>query len=126
MADLRECFETMVGFGDVTKIRKQIEQGVSEWFGCDAKILVYLIDILPGVINQYPFDSSNGAFQHYVVVAFMEENAANELAYEAGELDEHIEQIQAQNDVLYWRVKRGMTLRSASSKYLIKVPYKDA
>ncbi len=141
MADLRECFETM-GFGDVTtylqtgnvvfesdsnditKILKQIEQGVSEWFGYDAKILVYPIEILPGVINRYPFDSSNEAFQYYVV--FMEGNAANELAHEAGELDEHIEQIQAQNGVLYWRVKRGMTLRSAFSKYLTKAPYKES
>lgn len=138
-ADLKVCFEKM-GFRDVkvilqsgnvkffseaataAQVRDVIEAGLRRQFDYPAKAVVIKSESLGEVIDSYPFDSSNKDEQHYVV--FLTEDVGGELVREL-KLDAEIEQVRAGKNVVYWRVQKGMTLKSEFGKLLSKAKYKE-
>jgi uncharacterized protein (DUF1697 family) len=139
MTDLKACFNDMGfkgvttflqtgnvvfegNFDDLPQLKRQIETGLNKIFNYPARVQVFSLESLAKIVHKYPFDSSDDSFQHYVI--FME-NYADDLAIEAIDLDSSTEAVQAGNLVVYWRVKKGMTLKSPFSKQLTKAKYKE-
>ena len=139
MKDLKTCFESL-GFQDVVtylqsgnvrfnttksdldSLKQRIEERLTTSFHYPAKAQVYLRDSLPGIVNAYPFDITETDFQHYIV--FVENNLAKSLSSEAIGLNPQTEVIALAGTVLYWKVKKGMSVKSEFSKYLIKPAYR--
>jgi uncharacterized protein (DUF1697 family) len=138
MADLKNCLEeagfeevkTYLQSGNVTfdsdesvdKLRPQLEDIVSKRFGYEAKIFVYDAAFISKVIEEYPFDTTDKTYQHYIV--FTGEYIASKLNSSAPK-DESMEKVALGRGVIYWTVEKGRTLGSSFSKYLSKVAYKD-
>lgn len=140
MADLKACYEK-AGFTDVatflqsgnvvfssdlpdaTAVQAKLEAAVGRQFNYPAKILVYQQSDLKPLAEAYPFDSSDEKFQHYII--FLRPGLAQKLVAAAVDLDPKIEQVAAGNNVVYWRVQKGMTLQSAFGKTLSKPAFKD-
>ncbi len=138
-ADLKACFEKM-GFKDVkvilqsgnvkfasnlkktAQVRTAVEAGLSKQFNYPAKAVVMPADVLGEIISEYPFDASNKDEQHYVV--FLTEDVGGAMVKET-ELDAQIEQVRTGTNVVYWRVRKGMTLKSEFGKLLSKAKYKE-
>lgn len=140
MAELKACYEK-AGFSDVTTLLQSgnvtftgakssseavgaaLEKAVSSRFNYPAKILVLKQSELKPIVDKYPFDSSDADYQHYIL--FLRAGLVDELASSAGELDAKIEAIAKGNSVLYWKVLKGMTLKSPFAKVLTKSKFKD-
>lgn len=111
--------------GDPASFRNQIGEALTQRFSYPAKLQVYPVDVVRQIVDGFPFDEINPDFQPYVV--FLESGLATQLAGEATGLNPATEQIQlGSGDVVYWRVRKGMTLDSAFAKYLVKPPFKAA
>ncbi len=140
MADLKTCYEqagfsnvaTLLQSGNVTFTSKKstpkevetiLEAAVGERFNYPAKILVLKHSALQPLVDHYPFDSSDAAYQHYIL--FLRPGLAEELVSYASELDPKLEQVAKGNHVLYWKVIKGMTLKSPFAKMLTKSKFKD-
>jgi len=140
MADLKTCYEkvgcrdvvTLLQSGNVIfssklpsakAVQAKLEAAVSKQFGYPAKILVYRQDELKPLAEAYPFDSSDENFQHYII--FLRPQLAQKLVAAAVDLNSKIEQVAAGNDVVYWRVQKGMTLQSKFGKTLSRPAFKD-
>lgn len=140
MADLKACYEK-AGFTDVTTllqsgnvvfssdlpnaaaVQAKLEAVVGKQFNYPAKILVYKQSELKPLAEVYPFDSSDENFQHYIL--FLRPGLAQKLVAAAADLDPKIEQVAPGNNVVYWRVQKGMTLGSQFGKILSKPAFKD-
>ena len=138
-ADLKKCFEKM-GFGDVkvilqsgnvkftsdsknaAQVRSTIETGLAKRFDYPAKAVVSTLERLNDVIAEYPFDGLNKDEQHYVV--FFNQDLGSEMVKETN-LNKAVEQAKAGEMIVYWRVQKGMTLKSDFGKLLSKAKYKD-
>lgn len=103
-------------------LKREIEDSLAKEFGYPARAQIRSIESLQKIIDDYPFDDSADEYQHYVVL--FDDGLENDLIKEANDIHETIEVIQAGNSVLYWRVLKGMTLKSPFSKYLTKAQYK--
>jgi uncharacterized protein (DUF1697 family) len=140
MADLKICLEnaglqnvkTLLQSGnvifdseetDTKKVRGQLEAAVSKRFNYPAKTLVYTEQALRPIVGDYPYDSSDADYQHYIV--FMDEGKAAQFDAEFGAVSNEVEEMSSGDGVIYWKVKKGMTLRSERSKYFTKATYKD-
>jgi len=140
MADLKDCFEksgcyditTILQSGnvifkspevDLELIRKKLEADVISRFDYPAKIFVLDQSRLQLITNKYPFDDSNADYQHYIV--FLRPGLAEDLLPYAGSLDPAVEIIARGNDVVYWKVQKGMSLKSYFSQILTRSQFKD-
>jgi uncharacterized protein (DUF1697 family) len=138
MADLKETYEAagmtnIVTFlqsgnvifesneADMAEVRRKLESAVSDRFGYPAKILVRTRQHLAPAVGAYPFDSSETLYQHYLI--FISPELLEPLAREAQ--DPEVDQVQAGADVVYWKVLKGMTLKSTFAKNLTKSAYKE-
>ena len=140
MADLKACLEK-VGFTQVSTllqsgnvilsspltdpeaVREQLEIAVTTRFNYPAKIVVLRQADLAPLIEAYPFDSSDANYQHYII--FLRTGLAQPLAALGNDLDPQIEQVAPGNDVVYWRVKKGLTLKSTFAQNLTKPAFKE-
>lgn len=140
MADLKGAYESL-GLFDVkaflqsgnvtfssnsnnpTALRAKLEETVSSKFKYNAKIFLQSTDTLKNIIDNYPFDRSNNAYQYYVI--FTEVGLANLLYEQAKSLNSDLEEIVLGDNVIYWRVQKGMTVKSLFSKLLIKKEFKE-
>lgn len=138
MADLRSCLEraglqdvrTLLQSGnvlfesnlDAAALKKLIETSLSETFGYPAKAQVLSLDDLQAVVDRYPFGTAADNQHDYVI--FMENGLEKQLAAEAYELMPG-EQVAAGEGVVYWRVDKGMTLKTGFAKLLSKAKYRD-
>lgn len=133
MADLKACFEKL-GFDNISTVlqtgnvifecnetntmslKAMIEKGLTETFDYPAVVFVYSVEYVKRAAEAYPFDSSNEDFQHYVM--FFEPGLASNLisSTKADDLNPAVEEVTASGDVVYWQVKKGMTLESTFSK----------
>lgn len=104
------------------KLKRQIEEMLTESFGYPAKAQVLTIDALRKILAAYPFGTAGAAQHDYVI--FVENGLETELVHESYELSSG-EQVRAGDGVVYWRVDKGSTLRSAFAKQLAKTKYKD-
>jgi len=141
MVELKQCYEdagmtnvsTLLQSGNVVfdcpktdddEVTEALESAVSQRFNYPAKILVLKKSELQPLADAYPFDSSNQDFQHYVI--FVRAGMAKDLADAAGKLDPKTEAVQAGDGVVYWRVQKGMTLKTTFANVLTKQPFRDA
>lgn len=141
MDELKAAFEG-IGFSNVTtllqtgnvlfeanatdpaEMKNEIEMIVGSTFNYPAKVQVYSLEEIKKIIKSYPFKHTSKDFQHYVV--FLEPGFAEPLEREAIALDNKVEEAKRSGGIIYWKVKKGMTLKSDFSKFLSRAPYKDA
>jgi len=138
MSDLKTCFEaaglrnvsTVLQTGNVVfessirpdSLKKLIEKKLTNQFHYSAKVQVILADDLAEIVRKYPFNEADNNFQHYVI--FLENNLSDSLVPEM-ELDTSVEEVKAGKEVVYWKVFKGMTLKSPFAKLLVKTKYKE-
>jgi uncharacterized protein (DUF1697 family) len=140
MADLKDCFErsnysgvtTVLQSGnvifssgeeDLELIRKKLESAVITRFDYPAKIFILKQGTLQLLINNSPFNDSDEQYQHYII--FLRPGLVESLLFYRDKLDPSIEAIAGGNDVVYWKVRKGMSLKSAFSLVLTKAQFKD-
>jgi uncharacterized protein (DUF1697 family) len=138
MADLKVCLEklgldnvkTYLQSGNVSfesseisteKLKKQIEEELTDNFSYPAKVQVLGQDRLEGIIDKSPFHGDGSEKHQYVI--FMENGLEAQLASEA--FDTKQEEIAKGDGVVYWKVDKGSTLKSSFAKHLTKAKYKD-
>lgn len=136
MAELKACCEgaglqnvsTVLQTGNVifesdeSELKSVIESALTKTFEYPAKAQIIELDELRQIIKSYPFDSSDENMQHYVI--FMENDLEKVLFNEVESLDTQIDSLAEGNGVLYWRVQKGMTLKSVFAKFLTKSKYR--
>ncbi len=134
MAELKSCFEG-VGFRNVQTVLQtgnvifesaeyseddlssQIESLLSNTFNYPAKILVLKPERLAQILDQNPLGALNGYHQY---VVFTKNGFQTEIIAGCGSLDAETESVEAGSNVVYWRVKKGLTLDSVFGKYMAK------
>lgn len=133
MADVAAAF-TDAGFGAVrtvlasgnvlldaplgaAEVRAVAESALRERFGYDAWVLVYPLDAVRAIVEDYPFPPEVEGYHSYVT--FVSDPAVlAELAAVAGG---------ARGDgVLYWQTPKGTTLDSGIGKAISKARYKSS
>ncbi len=135
MAEQKSCFESMAftdvrvvlqtgnvifrsfvtSIGDLTAT---IEAGLSAQFNYPAKVIVLSMDVLKAMEVAYPFPRGGSEVHDYLV--FLSKPLEwPELATAPNE-----EWISIHESVVYWKVSKGMTLKSEFSKLLSKAKYK--
>ena len=136
MAELKACCEgaglqnvsTVLQTGNVifesdeSELKSVIESALTKTFEYPAKAQIIELDELRQIIKSYPFDSSDENMQHYVI--FMENDLEKVLFNVVESLDTQIDSLAEGNGVLYWRVQKGMTLKSVFAKFLTKSKYR--
>lgn len=138
-ADLKTCFERMrfhdvkvilqsgnvkfsSGMMDVSDVRVAVETNLRKKFDYPAKAVVITAETLNAIVGGYPFDAGDKDEQHYVV--FLTEDVGRVMVREV-KLNAEIEQVSAGKNVVYWRVQKGMTLKSDFGRLLSKAKYKE-
>lgn len=136
--DLKECFEKM-GLSDVVVVlqsgnvifgsfetpallKTTIENGLCKRFNYPAKAIVKDLSSIQKIVDDYPFDKRNSDQQHYIV--FLSEDLGAEMI-RAVKLDKSVEEVAPGNTLVYWKITKGMTLKSEFGKLLSKAKYKD-
>jgi len=140
MADLKDCFQkasfldvsTILQSGnvifksdevDLELIRHKLETAVISRFNYPAKIFILGQGSLQLLVSKYPFNDSDDSYQHYII--FLRPGLVERLLSYQENLDSRIETIAGGNDVVYWKVQKGMSVKSAFSQVLIKSEFKD-
>lgn len=138
MADLKICLEkaglqnvtTVLQSGNVvfessktaTELKKLLEETLAKTFAYPAKVQVISVDNLQKIVDKYPFGQADDTQHDYVI--FMENSLEKELLKEAYDVMPG-EQAQAGEGVVYWRVDKGLTLKSSFAKMLAKSKYRE-
>ncbi|MCV7259777.1 DUF1697 domain-containing protein [Mycobacterium shimoidei] len=130
---------TAAGFGDVRtilasgnvlldssadpdRVRKNAETALRNEFGYDAWVLVYDVDTVRAIVDNYPFEPEVHGYQSYVTLV-SDPAVLDELAALKPGPDEKT----ARGDgVIYWQVAKGATLNSAVGKTMGKSRYKSS
>jgi len=140
MADLIDCYssigltnsKTFLQSGNVTfdieeadidLIKTNLELAVSKTFNFPARIFVLSVDKLKAIIERYPFENCDNSYQYYVI--FINNILATKLYEQGVGLKSQIEDVALGDDVVYWKVQKGMTVKSPFSKLLVKSEFKD-
>lgn len=137
MDDLRRCLEkaglngarTLLQSGNVVfqsslsavELKNLIETNLSREFGYPAKAQVLPLSKLAEIVHKYPFGLATDAQHDYVIL--MEDGLEKDLVAEPCELAPG-ERVVAGQGVVYWRVDKGMTLKSDFAKVLAKPKYR--
>jgi uncharacterized protein (DUF1697 family) len=105
-------------------VRKKAEAALRNRFGYDAWVLVYDVDTVRSIVNEYPFEPEVEGYQSYVTFvadpAVLDELTA--LSSDAG-IDE---KIAPGPGVVYWQVPKNSTLDSTIGKTMGKKRYKSS
>ncbi len=137
MAELKTAFET-AGFkkvstflqtGNVTfdshlkesLLKAKIERMLAKAFRYPAKVQVVSFENLAKIVAANPFSEASSDYHQYVI--FIENQLEIALVAEAGKLLG--EELKIGQGVVYWKVKKGQTLKSPFAKLLTKTKYKD-
>ncbi|MGE4170506.1 MAG: DUF1697 domain-containing protein [Candidatus Margulisiibacteriota bacterium] len=137
MPDLKASFEAL-GFEDVKTIlqtgnvvfstaetdslslKPTLEAGLSSRFNYDAKVIVRSYDDVRAIAQAMPFPPAED--KHNYVVFLDTPDLAESLLQTP--MDGDVEALASGDGVVYWRVDRGMTLKSAVAKQLAKSSFK--
>ncbi|HVV66745.1 MAG TPA: DUF1697 domain-containing protein [Candidatus Saccharimonadales bacterium] len=138
MADLKTCLEkaglenvvTVLQSGNVVfesqlssaDLKKVIETTLTETFAYPAKAQVLSMNRLQKIVDGYPFGTASDRQHDYVI--FIENALEEALLGETYNLAPG-EQVQGGEGVVYWRVDKGLTLKSSFAKVLAKSKYRD-
>lgn len=136
MSELKSVVEKQ-GFGNVStllqsgnvilssdlpavKIEPLLEKVIGEKFGYVARVFVYPMKTLQAIVKHYPFGNDPN-FQHYVI--FLKAIDPHDLANMPH--DRSLEALEPGKGVVYWKVRKGYTIKSTFSKQLVKTAYKN-
>ena len=108
---------------DIEELRIKLEFAVSIWFNYPAKVFVLNEDKMKLILEKYPFKTENDLYQYYVIFTDGELNI--DLYEQGSHLITKLENISLGEGVVYWRVLKGMTVKSPFSKLLLKTQFKD-
>ena len=138
MADLKLCFEkagfqnvrTVLQTGnvifeserDVDDLRPKIEKLLEDTYKYPAKAQVLPVDALREIIAANPFADAPENYQQYVI--FFDGGLERDFVNETNGLDK--EEVSAGKGVAYWKVEKGMTLKSSRGMLLSKPKYRTA
>jgi uncharacterized protein (DUF1697 family) len=137
MTNLKACFET-AGFSNVStllqtgnisfesdkkerELKTEIETLLTKTFDYPAKVIVVSIDDLRRIIESNPFSGAPADYHQYVI--FFENSLEKDFVSEVQEAKG--EKTKAGEGVVYWKVKKGMTLQSQRGKLLTRPKYKN-
>ena len=98
-----------------------IESTLQKYFSYPAKIVLCPMERLKYIVDGYPFDQNHNDEQHYVV--FLNDELHIGLGQES--FDATLETVHVGEQVVYWRVQKGMSLKSTFAKVLTKATYKE-
>ncbi|MFO0781853.1 MAG: DUF1697 domain-containing protein [Candidatus Saccharimonadales bacterium] len=137
MADLAACCEkaglnqvkTVLQTGNVVfesdkseaELKRLLEDTLTSTFDYPAKVQVLSIPELQKIIDEYPFGEPKPNIHDYLI--FIENELEQLLLAEKYELALG-EKVAAGKGVIYWRVEKGLTLKSSFAKVLTKAKYK--
>lgn len=140
MADLKAAFEaqnledvrTVLQSGNVVfsseknaaQLKKLLEKKLGEQFKYPAKVQVVELAALQNIIEANPFKNAPADYYQYVI--FFENGLEKDFAKESIDLDPEIETIAPGKGVIYWRVPKGMTLKTRLGKTMAKAKYKES
>lgn len=137
MTDLKACFEkmglknvtTLLQSGNVifesesdkTALKNKIEEGLTKTFNYPAKVWVESVNDIQKIVKDNPFAAAPPEYHQYVI--FFENGLEKDFANEiVGTVDEDVK---AGKGVAYWKVQKGLTLKSPHGKLLAKSKYKN-
>lgn len=138
MADLTVCCEelglkevrTVLQTGNVVfessmsepKLKSLFQDALGKRFDYAAKVQVMALSDLQKIIDNHPFGEAVADTHDYVI--FLESGLEGSLLNESYELAAG-EKVSVGTGVIYWRVKKGQTLKSSFAKLLTKTKYKE-
>ncbi|WP_374024885.1 DUF1697 domain-containing protein [Mycobacterium sp. HNNTM2301] len=105
-------------------VRKKAEAALRDSFGYDAWVLVYDLETVRAVVDDYPFEPEVDGYQSYVT--FVADDAVLDELAALGEKAGPDEKISQGDGVIYWQVPKGATLDSAIGKTMGKPRYKSS
>ncbi|HUC95746.1 MAG TPA: DUF1697 domain-containing protein [Candidatus Saccharimonadia bacterium] len=104
-------------------LKSKIEKAVSKRFGYSAKVFVLDLEKLKVILNNYPFDSDNDTYQHYIIFT---DGIITTRLYDEGKLiKSDSDGVSLYNSVIYWKVEKGKSVESPFSKLLVKKEFKQ-
>jgi uncharacterized protein (DUF1697 family) len=137
MAELVACFEkasfknvtTLLQTGNVSfesdkkepELKAEVEELLTKTFNYPAKVIIVSADNLRKIIESNPFEGAPPEYHQYII--FFENGLEKDFVADAQEAKG--EKTQAGEGVVYWKVKKGMTLQSSRGKILTKAKYKN-
>lgn len=99
---------------------KAIEDALSSAFGYSARVIVTDQAAVREIVQAYPFDEVDDRQPYVVFVSRPSDIRA--LLDLAGDLDDDVERVRAGKAVVYWEVRKGMTIDSPFSKRTARMP----
>jgi uncharacterized protein (DUF1697 family) len=140
MGELKDCLnylglnevKTFLQTGNVTfhsdkparELKQIVEEKLRSHFKYTAIVFLYPAGILKDLIEQYPFKPSEN--RHRYAIFCENEAVIDKLISHRSELDASIEDIAKGNNVVYWTVPQGSTLKTTFSKIISKPAYKSS
>jgi uncharacterized protein (DUF1697 family) len=108
-------------------VRAKAESALRKQFGYDAWVLVYPIDTVQTIVDDYPFEPERDGYQSYVTFV-SDAQVLDELAELAdhAKADEKIARGPGSASVIYWQVRKNNTLDSTIGKTMGKKRYKSS
>lgn len=113
--------------GGADSVRTKAETALRKRFGYDAWVLVYPIDTVRTIVDDYPFEPEREGYQSYVTFV-SDAQVLDELAELAdhAKADEKIARGPGSAGVIYWQVRKNSTLDSTIGKTMGKKRYKSS
>ena len=108
-------------------VRAKAETALRKRFGYDAWVLVYPIDMVRTIVDDYPFEPERDGYQSYVTFV-SDADVLGELAELAdqAQADEKIARGPGSAGVIYWQVPKNNTLDSTIGKTMGNKRYKSS
>ena len=108
-------------------VRAKAETALRKRFGYDAWVLVYPIETVRTIVDEYPFEPERDGYQSYVTFV-SDTDVLDELAELAdqAQADEKIGRGPGSAGVIYWQVPKNNTLDSTIGKTMGKKRYKSS
>jgi uncharacterized protein (DUF1697 family) len=106
---------------DESDLKQRIEKLLAKTYNYPAKAQVVSLENLQEIVAGNPFGNAPKDYHQYVI--FLENDLEAPLIAEAGKMLE--EQVETGQGVVYWKVQKGMSLKSKFAKLLTKSKYKE-
>jgi len=119
LADARTVLQT----GNVTfeadlppdELKTTLERAVGQRFDYSALVFILARDLLATAVADYPFEADEAMHRYIVVCA---DNATAHELIDAADPDPSVESVAGGEQIVYWNVERGRTLKTPFAKLL--------
>jgi uncharacterized protein (DUF1697 family) len=139
MSKLKDCLgsmgleevKTFLQTGNVTfqsvkpvdKLKQEIQESLQSKFNYTAFVLIFPVNILNDIIEEYPFERRDG--WHRYAIFCENKSVIGELIKHRSDIDTSTEDIAEGKNAIYWNVPQGNTLQTYFSKLISKPKYKS-